>query len=92
MKATIDFDERLYRRLKARAALRGRTVKELVAEGVRRVLDEERPSSAGADRRAEQGAWFGMLRRYAGNAKGAHDLKAIRRSIARARAAETSQP
>lgn len=34
MKATIDFDGQLYRRLKVEAARRGRTVRELVAEGV----------------------------------------------------------
>ena len=39
MKATIDFDDALYRRLKIEAARCGRTVRELVAEGVRQVLD-----------------------------------------------------
>lgn len=39
MKATIDFDDQLYRRLKIEVARRGRTVRELVAEGVRYVLD-----------------------------------------------------
>jgi len=38
MKATIEFDDDLYRQLKATAALRGSKVKELVAEGVRMVL------------------------------------------------------
>lgn len=38
MKATIEFEDELYRQLKATAALRGRKVKELVAEGVRLVL------------------------------------------------------
>lgn len=38
MKATIEFDDDLYRQLKAAAALRGSKVKELVAEGVRMVL------------------------------------------------------
>lgn len=39
MKATIDFDERLYRRLKMEAAGRGRTIRDLVDEGIRRLLD-----------------------------------------------------
>lgn len=39
MKATIEFEDELYRRLKATAALRGSKVKELVAEGVRLVLN-----------------------------------------------------
>ncbi|MFY9988351.1 MAG: hypothetical protein WAM44_01530 [Chthoniobacterales bacterium] len=38
MKATIEFDDELYRRLKAAAALRGAKIKDLVAEGVRLVL------------------------------------------------------
>jgi hypothetical protein len=38
MKATIEFDDELYRQLKATAALRGSKIKELVAEGVRMVL------------------------------------------------------
>ncbi len=39
MKATIEFDDTRYRRLKIEAARRGRTVRELVADGVRHVLD-----------------------------------------------------
>jgi hypothetical protein len=38
MKATIEFDDALYRQLKATAALRGKKVRELVEEGVRMVL------------------------------------------------------
>jgi hypothetical protein len=38
MKATIEFDDELYRQLKATAALRGSKVQELLAEGVRMVL------------------------------------------------------
>jgi hypothetical protein len=83
MKATIDFDESLYRHLKVEAARRGRTVRELVAEGVRYVLGlAEPPDEAGA--REE---WVGSLRDYAANARGKHDLAAMRRSIARARGA-----
>ncbi len=40
MKATIEFEDELYRRLKATAAMRGKKVRELVAEGVRMVLQE----------------------------------------------------
>lgn len=39
MKATIDLDEALYRRLKAAAAMQGRRVKDLVADGIQRVLE-----------------------------------------------------
>jgi hypothetical protein len=38
VKATIEFDDDLYRQLKAAAALRGAKIKDLVAEGVRLVL------------------------------------------------------
>lgn len=45
MKATIEFDDELYRQLKATAALRGAKVKEPVAEGVRMVLGNTRSSA-----------------------------------------------
>jgi len=38
VKATIEFDDDLYRQLKTAAAQRGAKIKELVAEGVRLVL------------------------------------------------------
>jgi len=49
VKATIEFDDELYRRLKATAALRGSKVKELVAEGVRMVIS--RPDASQRVRR-----------------------------------------
>lgn len=39
MKATIEFDDRLYRRLKIEAASRNKKIREMVEEGVRMVLD-----------------------------------------------------
>jgi hypothetical protein len=44
MKTTIEVPDDLYRRAKAEAALRGRRLKDLVEEGLRRVLDEQRPT------------------------------------------------
>jgi hypothetical protein len=83
MKATIDFDESLYRRLKVEAARRGTTIRELVAEGVRHVLGFPpalpRPDDGGA------APWIGTLSGYASHAEGEHDLSAMRRSIARRR-------
>jgi hypothetical protein len=38
VKATIEIDDELYRQVKAAAAIRGRKVKDLVAEGLRFVL------------------------------------------------------
>lgn len=88
MKATIDFDEALYRRLKIEAARRGRTVRELVAEGVRYVLDAPETAAARASTaRADEWkpAWFGALHRY-GTAVEDHSMEAVRESIARGRA------
>ena len=57
MKTTIDFPEELLRRAKAEAALRGRKFRELVLEGVARVLDDPEmatvPQSGAAKRFGE---------------------------------------
>jgi hypothetical protein len=45
MKATIEFDDELYRQLKVTAALRGMKVRELVEEGVRMALQAPARSS-----------------------------------------------
>ena len=84
MKATIDFDDVLYRRLKVEAARRGQTIRELVALGVRYVIDSPEPVEVNADEEARM-AWFSALRDYAPNAKGAHDLESMRASVARGR-------
>ncbi len=91
MKATIDFDDTLYRRLKIEAARRGRTVRDLVSEGVRNVLDApttlgggSTPGQTAADWRP---AWLGSLSRY-GRATDDHSMTSVRESIARGRAAE----
>jgi hypothetical protein len=83
MKATIDFDERLYRRLKVEAARQGRTIRDLVDEAVRSVLGLP---VAGAEP-TSSGDWIGSLGNYAGNARGRHDLQSMRESIARGRSA-----
>ncbi len=88
MKATIEFDDALYRRLKVEAARRGRTVRELVAEGVRHVLDS--PPSTANDTAAWQPAWFGSLGSYA-TAVDDHSMSAVKRSIARGRASGSTR-
>ena len=40
MKTTIEIPEQLYRRAKSEAALRGRRLKDLIEDGLTRVLDE----------------------------------------------------
>lgn len=46
MKTTIELPDDLFREAKAQAALRGRKLKDMVEEGLRRVLDEPQPSGA----------------------------------------------
>ena len=87
MKATIDFDDALYRRLKVEAARRGRTVRELVAEGVRYVLDSPEAGQArrGEDEEASwRPSWFGTLAKY-GRAVDDHSMEGIRASVVRER-------
>lgn len=83
MKATIDLDDTLYQQLKVEAARRGRTVREMVAEGIRAVLDT--PVFHGsASQEVRAPAWYGSLGSYAAHAE-RHDLDAMRASIARGR-------
>ena len=84
MKATIDFDEMLYRRLKVEAARRGRSIRDLVADGVRHVLSQP-PVAGEATSPLDAASWFGSLRTYAKNAGGEHDLASMRRSVAKGR-------
>ncbi len=84
MKATIDFDDALYRRLKVEAARRGRSIRDLVADGVRHVLSNPGTSDDTPPPPITASA-FGSLRAYAKNAGGDHDMASIRRSIAKGR-------
>ncbi|MDI6748809.1 MAG: hypothetical protein QMD73_01355 [Rhodocyclaceae bacterium] len=48
MRTTVDLSDEILRRAKAEAALRGRKLKDLIEEGLRRLLDEreQRESSS----------------------------------------------
>jgi len=46
MRTTVDLPDELYRRAKAEAALRGRNLKDLVEEGLRRVLEAPEPETS----------------------------------------------
>jgi len=81
MKATIDFDPLLYRQLKAEAALRGRTLRDMVDEGVRLVLGTPRTAVV----REQSPPYLGALRDFADRAQGGHDLDAVRASVDAAR-------
>ena len=87
MKATVEFDDALFRRLKIEAARRGRTIRDLVAEGVLRVLDAPEAvtelSTSGAAS-TWRPAWFGSLAHY-GDGIADHSLTAVRESIDRHR-------
>ena len=91
MKATIDFDERLYRRLKIEAARRGRSIRELVADAVTRHLDAAPFSEEGAQNSAEWSPkWLGSLARYSA-ANDDHSMSSIRESVARARVSKKAK-
>jgi len=95
MKATIDVPDELYRQVKAKSALEGRTVREVAIELFSRyVSGESAASGAGVVREARERyedaavpSWFGALERYARQVS-RHDLEAIRESIGRGRARE----
>jgi hypothetical protein len=92
MKATVEVPDELYRKVKAKSALQGRRVREVAVELFRGWIGEARfpPAAKQPPLSGRKSAppWFGSLRKYAKNAKGRHDMESIRRSIARARAAE----
>ena len=94
MKATIEIPDDLYRRVKAKSAMAGQPVREVVmylfqgwlgeAEALpvdKPVLVQSRPVPA----------WFGAVRKYAQRVN-RHDLTSIRRSIAQGRAHESILP
>jgi len=90
MKATIDIPEDLYRRVKAKSALRGQPVREVVVSLFQAWIQEAEDAPPQAPRRTAgepAPGWFGMAREYAGRVR-RHDMAAVRRSIARGRARE----
>lgn len=59
MKATVDIPDNLYRRVKARAALEGRTVREVTTELYRQWLEEEpAPTPPHAEEGDPREAWL----------------------------------
>ncbi len=89
MKATMDIPDDLYRRVKAKTALEGLTVREVaVAFFTTWVGDApSQPAAKQATREPTTPAWFGSARRYAA-AVARHDMDAIRSSIATGRREE----
>jgi hypothetical protein len=94
MKATIEIPDDLYRRVKAKSALAGQPVREVVMSLFQGWLAEE--DAAPTDKPGlipgqPVPAWFGALRRYAQRVN-RHDLTSVRRSIAKGRAHESIRP
>ena len=94
MKVTVEIPDDLYRRVKAKSALEGQPVREVVMRLFQGWLGEASAGPADtpvlvADRPAP--AWFGAARKYARRVK-RHDLDSVRRSITRGRARENGMP
>ena len=67
MKTTIEIPDRLFRRAKARAAERGQTLKQLVADAL-----QEKLAARGVQARHDEPEWmsgFGGLRRLRGETR-----------------------
>ncbi len=62
MKTTVEIPDELFRRAKATAALRGRKLKDLVEDGLRRVIDE--PATAPSAGRAP--SMHTLMKEYCG--------------------------
>ncbi len=94
MKATIEIPDALYRRVKAKSALEGQPVREVVMHlfrgwlGEADVLPGDKPLNVP---RGPEPTWFGAARKYAQQVN-RHDLSAIRRSIVQGRVHESVLP
>jgi len=91
MKATIEIPDVLYRRVKAKSAIEGQPVREVVMQLFGAWLGETDEQAADEPVIAQHRtapAWFGAARKYAQHVK-RHDLTSVRRSIARGRAHES---
>lgn len=97
MKTTIDIPDAIYRQVKARSALEGRAIREVVIELFAGWLDSGAAAEGGghdpqpAAVHESRPAWFASLRAYAANAEGRYDMASVRRSIARGRRHEETR-
>ena len=87
MRTTVDLSDSLYRAVKAKAALEGRTVREVLTQAVEQLLQADQPSQE-PPRTPTPRPWIGGLREYARRSPGPHDMASIRASIATARERE----
>lgn len=54
MRTTVDIPDELFRRAKVEAALHGRTLKDLVEEGLRIVIEKKLPEAPAAEKKTER--------------------------------------
>jgi hypothetical protein len=81
----VEIPDELYRQVKAKSALRGQAVREVVVSLFQGWIAEQEDEAAARPAVAEgRAAWFGAARAYARRVK-RHDLAAVRASIARGR-------
>ena len=94
MKATIEIPDELYRRVKAKSAIEGQPVRQVVMHLFQEWLregDELSAEDPAGMRRDPAPAWFGAARKYAQRVN-RHDLNTIRRSIVLGRVHESVPP
>jgi hypothetical protein len=65
MRTTVDIPDELFRRAKSEAALRGRKLKDLVEEGLRLVLEDEKPAET-AEKKPRPGSLHDLMKEWCG--------------------------
>ena len=99
MKTTLEIPDSLFRQAKVKAAMDGRKMKDLVAEGLAFVLADAgsaamqphssaEPARSAHDAKPATPSWYGVFAPYARRARAGSDMKSIRASIARGIVAE----
>jgi len=92
MKATIDIPDELHRKVKAKSAIEGRTVRDVTIQLFRAwVGDAPSKLASKSFQRHKPPDWFGSLRKYSRNAQGQHDMESVRKSIAHGRTGTTAR-
>jgi len=95
MKTTLEIPDALFRQAKVKAAMDGRKMKDLIAEGLTLALNGPGLTAvtvlaADSSKEGKQAtpSWYGALASYARRSKAGSDMTAIRKSIARGIAEE----
>ena len=90
VKTTINIPDAMYRQVKAKSALEGRAIREVVIDLFAGWLGGEpgETHTPAVAVQEDRPAWFGSLGAYAAHADGRFDMASVRRSIARGRQSE----